>query len=184
MGYFALIDTETNWEDRVMSIGTVIADSETFQVLAVKYHVLPAECAVGGMYENTLFLDTPYPPILCTREEAIQNLKSWFSAFGITRIFAYNACFDRNHLPELRVYQWFDIMRMAAYRQFNPCIPECADCYSTGRLKRGYGVEPMLRLLSGKCRYHETHNAVLDALDELSIMRLLNIPAEDYIPLC
>lgn len=183
MGYFALIDTETNWIDQVMSIGTVIADSETFQVLSVKYHVLPAECAVGGMYENTLFLDTPYPPILCTREEAIQDLKNCFSTFGISKIFAYNACFDRNHLPELNSCQWFDIMRLAAYRQFNPCIPECADCYSTGRLKRGYGVEPMLRLLSGKHRYHETHNAVLDALDELTIMRLLAIPVSAYIPL-
>ena len=86
-------------------------------------------------------------------------------------------------MPELREYQWFDIMRLAAYRQYNPCIPECADCFSTGRLKRGYGVEPMLRLLSGKLRYRETHNAVLDALDELSIMRLLKIPLSDYIPL-
>ena len=42
----------------------------------------------------------------------------------------------------------------------------------------------MLRLLSGKVRYRETHNAVLDALDELSIMRLLGIPLSSYIPLC
>ena len=41
----------------------------------------------------------------------------------------------------------------------------------------------MLRLLSGKARYCETHNAVLDALDELSIMRLMNIPLCQYIPL-
>lgn len=183
MGYFALIDTETNWEDEVMSIGTVIANSDTFQILSVKYHVLPKECAVGGMYEGTLFLDTPSPPILCSREEAIRDLKNWFSALSVSKIFAYNACFDRNHLPELGNYQWFDIMRLAAYRQYNPCIPECADCFSTGRLKRGYGVEPMLRLLSGKHRYRETHNAVLDALDELSIMRLLAIPVSEYIPL-
>ena len=182
MGYFALIDTETNWEDQVMSIGTVIADNDTFRILSVKYHVLPNECAVGGMYENTLFIDTPYPPILCCRGDAIKDLKNWFSTFGISQIFAYNACFDRNHLPELKNYQWFDIMRLAAYRQFNHSIPVRADCFSTGRLKRGYGVEPMLRLLSGK-HYHETHNAVLDALDELSIMRLLSIPLSDYIPL-
>ena len=183
MGYFAVIDTETNWADQVMSIGTVIADRDTFKVIAVKYHVLPLACQVGGMYENALFLDTPFSPILCSREEAIEDLTVWFSGFGIREVFAYNACFDRNHLPELRAYQWFDIMRLAAYRQFNPCIPECADCFSTGRLKRGYGVEPMMRLLSGKLRYCETHNAVLDALDERSIMRLLGIPLSDYIPL-
>ena len=166
-----------------MSIGTVIADRESFQIIDVKYHVLPLECEVGGMYEGALFLDIPFPPILSTREEAVAQLKEWFSQHGIQELFAYNACFDRNHLPELGAFQWFDIMRLAAYRQFNPCIPDCADCFSTGRLKRGYGVEPMLRLLSGKHRYRETHNAVLDALDELSIIRLLNIPLSQYIPL-
>lgn len=183
MGYFAVIDTETNWADQVMSIGTVIADADTFKIISVKYHVLPLECQVGGMYESTLFLDIPFSPILCTRQEAIADLKDWFGQYGISKIFAYNACFDRNHLPELGAYQWFDIMRLAAYRQYNPCIPDCADCFSTGRLKRGYGVEPMLRMLSGKQRYNETHNAVLDALDELSIMRLLAIPLSKYIPL-
>ena len=183
MGHFALIDTETNWLDQVMSIGTVIADADTFKIIAVKYHVLPVECQAGGMYENALFLDTPFSPILCKREEAIADLRNWFTGFGITKIFAYNAGFDRNHLPELKDFQWFDIMRLAAYRQHNPAIPDCADCFSTGRLKRGYGVEPMLRLLSGKARYCETHNAVLDALDELSIMRLMNIPLCQYIPL-
>lgn len=183
MGHFAVIDTETNWADQVMSIGTVIADRDTFQIQAVKYHVLPLECEVGGMYESTLFLDIPFPPILCTRKEAIADLRQWFSVYGVTEVFAYNANFDRSHLPELGDYQWFDIMRIAAYRQYNPCIPECADCFSTGRLKRGYGVEPMLRLLSGKQRYRETHNAALDALDELSIMRLLAHPLSDYIPL-
>ena len=113
----------------------------------------------------------------------MDDLKAWFSQYGIHDIFAYNACFDRNHLPELGAFQWFDIMRLAAYRQFNPCIPDCADCFSTGRLKRGYGVEAMLRLLSGKRTYSETHNAFHDVLDELEIMRLLGHPLGKYIPL-
>jgi len=182
--YFAVIDTETNWADQVMSIGTVISEKDAFRVVEVKYHVLPLECEIGGMYEGALFLDTPYPPVLCTRQEAVEDLKRWFASYSVEDIFAYNACFDRNHLPELRDFQWFDIMRLAAYRQHNPNIPACAECFSTGRMKRGYGVEPMLRLLSGKLRYRETHNAVLDALDELSIMRLLGTPVSDYIPLC
>ena len=40
-------------------------------------------------------------------------------------------------------------------------------------MQRGYDVESMLRLLSGNCTYRETHNALLDALDELEIIRLL-----------
>lgn len=103
------------------------------------------------------------------------------SQYDVDTVFAYNASFDRNHLPELRNYRWHDIMRLAAYRQYNPKIPKNADCCSTGRLKRGYGVEPMLRLLSQQYCYQETHNAILDARDELEIMRLLGYKIEDYL---
>lgn len=181
MGYFAVIDTETNWADEVMSIGTVIADGDTFQPAAAKYHILPEQCAIGGMFYDALFLHTPVKPILCTRGEAMADLCDWLSQNGITSLFAYNAGFDRNHLPELRCFDWYDIMRIAIYRQHNPKIPPCADCYSTGRMKRGYGVEPMLRLLSGNTTYRETHNALFDALDELKIVRLLGRGTHEYI---
>ena len=180
MGTFAVIDTETNWADQVMSIGTVIADTDTFEVIESKYHILPRECQIGGMYYNTLFLETPVKPILCTRSQAIADLRKWFGQYNVQAIFAYNACFDRNHLPELRAYNWYDIMRLAAYRQTNPKIPGCADCYATGRLKRGYGVEAMLRLLSGDDTYRESHNAYFDAVEELSIMALLGHPLDAY----
>lgn len=183
MGKFAVIDTETNWADQVMSIGTVIADDHTLEAIDAKYHILPIECQIGGMYENTLFIETPVKPVLCTRSEAIADIRNWFLCHGVNAIFAYNACFDRNHLPELRNYDWYDIMRLAAYRQHNPKIPADADCCSTGRLKRGYGVEPMLRLLSDNHTYHESHNAFFDAFDELEIMRLLHYLPEEYKPL-
>ena len=182
MGSFAVIDTETNWIDQVMSIGTVIADGDTFQPIDAKYHVLTPEYQVGGMYESTLFGSDLWPT-LCTRQEALCQLKDWLSGYGVHSIYAYNACFDRNHLPEFKQYHWFDIMRFAAYRQYNPKIPATADLCSTGRLKRGYGVEPMLRLLSGVSSYYETHNALYDAMDELQIMRLLGYRPEEYLPL-
>ena len=183
MGYFAVIDTETNWVDQVMSIGTVIANTDTLEAMDAKYHVLPLECQVGGMYESTLFIPTPVKPILCTREDALQALRKWFQAFGVRSVFAYNACFDRNHLPELRFFEWYDIMRLAAYKQYNHKIPNDAPCCATGRLKRGYGVEAMLRLLSGVSSYQETHNALYDAADELEIMRLLGYPLDTYTKL-
>ena len=180
MGTFAVIDTETNWIDQVMSIGTIIADTESFQLLDAKYHVLTPEYLIGGMYENTLFADSNLQPVLCSREEALAELTRWFAACGVESIFAYNACFDRNHLPELRQFDWHDIMRLAAYRQYNHKIPASADCCRTGRLKRGYGVEPMLRLLSGEFTYNETHNALYDAMDELKIIRLLGYTLCEY----
>jgi len=173
MGYFAVIDTETNWRDQVMSIGTVVADSRTFDILGSKYHVLTPEVTIGGMYESAVYLEEAGEPTVCTRREAMAELLSWFRETGVRDIFAYNAAFDRNHIPEFSRLRWHDIMRIAAYRQHNRAIPASAECCSTGRLKRGYGVESMLRLLSGNRTYRESHNALFDALDELEIMRLL-----------
>ena len=47
-------------------------------------------------------------------------------------------------------------------------------------MKRNYGVEPMIQLLTGNCKYMEVHNALYDALDELEIMRLLGKTLEEY----
>lgn len=183
MGKFAVIDTETNWHDQVMSIGTVIADSETLRLLGGRYHIITPEYKVGGMFADTLFLDAGRQPIICTRREAMDDLLAWFDKLGVESIFAYNARFDRTHLPELGGLKWFDIMRLAAYRQYNHAIPHYAECCATGRLKRGFGVEPILRMLSGDNYYHESHNALGDALDELTIMQLLGHPLSAYIPL-
>lgn len=180
MTYFAVIDTETNWCDQVMSVGTVVAQSLTFEVVDAKYHILTPECQVGGMFQRALYLDTPAAPRLCTRQSAMEELLLWLKRLGVRDIFAYNARFDQTHLPELRELVWHDIMALAAYRQHNPKIPPGAPCCSTGRLKRGYGVEPILRLLSGDRTYGETHNALWDALDELRIMKLLDHPLERY----
>ena len=183
MERFAVIDTETNWKNQIMSIGTVIAETKTFRVLDLKYHIITPEYLIGGMYSNALPLKIKFQPTCCSRDRAIRELLSWFKEHNVHSVFAYNAAFDHKHIPELSGLDWYDIMRLAAYRQYNRKIPHNADCCSTGRLKRNYGVEPMLRLLSNSPTYHETHNALHDALDELEIMRLLGRPLDDYIPL-
>lgn len=183
MERFAVIDTETNWADEVMSIGTVIADAATFEIVDSRYHILPAACVLGGMYSDVLYWDAETEPLECSRRAAMADLKRWLGAHGVADVYAYNAGFDWNHLPELAEYRWYDIMRIAAYRQYNDRIPDCAECFKTGRLKRGYGVEPMLRLLSGRRSYREVHNALCDAKDELELMRLLGRAPGEYIRL-
>ena len=108
------------------------------------------------------------------------DLRQWLHDLGIREIYAYNARFDKQHLWELQDFSWYDIMRIAAYRQYNASISPWAECCSTGRLRRNYGVEPILGALKGDLSYRETHNAALDALDELSIMRLLRQPLSLY----
>lgn len=177
----AVIDTETNWNDDVMSIGLVIADSVTFAVREKYYYILTPECSVGGMYSDVLRLvDEKSITIEQTREKALFSVKKVLRDNNIQRLFAYNASFDKKHLPELVEVEWYDIMRLAAYRKFNNIIPDDAECYKTGKLKKNYGVEPMIRLLSGNDTYCETHNAIQDAADELSIMQMLEQPLEEY----
>ena len=174
---FAVIDTETNWDNALMSIGVVISDSE-MRPLDAKYFIITPEFERGGIYEGSLFIVEKYEMLM--RHELESALDGYLKANGVKRIFAYNARFDFGLLPELSAYVWHDIMAVAAYRQFNKSIPDCADCYKTGRLKRGFGVEPILRMLSGETNYFETHNAVVDALDELTVMRLLAHPISVY----
>ncbi len=176
---FAVIDTETNWNDEVMSIGIVIADSETKKKIDEIYYIIDPEYKVGGMYSDELKLDKEKAHIT-NRKQALKEIKKWLNTYHVRKLFAYNASFDKRHLPEYSEYKWYDIMRLAAYRQYNLAIPSSADCFKTGRLKRGYGVEDILKMLSKNKRYRETHNAVLDAQDELEIIRLLGHDIIEY----
>lgn len=174
MSRIAVIDTETTWDDAVMSIGTVIADAITFELIDQRYYILTPFKDHGGMYTSALYANGIKPDLECSRERAIAELWKFLSDYGARAMFAYNATFDYRHLPELNHLAWYDIMKLAAYRQHNPSIPPCADCYGTGRLKRGYGVESIYRMLSQEMAYCELHNALTDAIDELTIMKLLN----------
>ena len=57
MELIAVIDTETTWNDLVMSIGTVVTRGDNFPALDAKYHVLTPEMDSGGMYETALSLE-------------------------------------------------------------------------------------------------------------------------------
>lgn len=183
MEKFAVIDTETNWHDKVMSIGVVIADAKTRKKIDSAYYIIDPEYRVGGMYSLELRPDAE-AACMTNRKQALKEIKKWLNAYHVRKLFAYNASFDKNHLPEFAGYQWYDIMRLAAYRQYNWAIPDSADCFKTGRLKRGYGVEEILNMLKKHNRYRETHNAVLDARDELEIMQLLGHEIRAYDIAC
>ncbi len=178
---FAVIDTETNWHDQVMSLGVAIADKTTFKCLETRYYIFEQEARVGGMYSNVLYKSpNAISPITATRATAMADLTDFLNSHHITSIYAYNAKFDCGHLPELKNFAWYDIMRIAAYKQFNRSIPDTAPCCKTGRLKSNYGVEPITRMLTGNSRYYEVHNAVADAVDELRIVELLGLPIATY----
>lgn len=179
--YFAVIDVETNLSNQVMSIGVVIASAENFTAVDKKYYVLYPECREPALYSQALFGVNANLTTKCTRSEAMADLLSVLKEYNVKSLFAYNACFDYAHMKELNGFTWHDIMRVAPYRQYNNKIPADA-CGPSGRLRRGYGVEGVMRILMGWQGYRESHNALCDAIDELQIMQLLNQPLDVYPP--
>ena len=175
----AVIDTETNWHDQVMSIGVALADASDYKCIDKRYYVLAPECFVGGIYSGVMNY-REVRGIQGSREDSLKEICSYLDANNVKKILAYNAKFDYGHLPELSSFDWYDIMRLAAYKQYNKSIPETMECCKTGRLKTNYGVEPIMRMLSGDRSYREVHNAVYDAVDELKFIELLGHPVEMY----
>lgn len=178
--YFAVIDTETNFDDEVMSIGIVIADCETMAPVDGMYYIIDPAYKRPAMYASVLRVDDAVPPLDVKRPQAIDDIRTLLKMYDVKKLMAYNASFDYNHLPELADYQWYDIMRLAAYRQYNSKIPEDAECFATGKLRNGYSVENILRMLRDDKKYSEVHNAYTDAMDELDIVRLLGHGIDEY----
>lgn len=177
---FAVLDVETTWDNKVMTIGIVIADKTTYQPETFKYYVILPEYQEGGMY--SMFASLPSNEITteCTREEAIFDLRECLRKYGVDSIYAYNMSFDKSNLSELEDFSWYDIMTIAANKKYNKFIPDNMECYKNGRLKRGYGVEAIIQMISGKTDYKEIHNALFDAMDELKIMQYLKWSLESY----
>lgn len=180
--YFAVLDTETNWKNEVMSLGLVIAN-QYFLPEVKCYYIFVPEYKVGGMFSKTLqnVQSKGVNKYIDTRPKIIASIRNLFTQYGINAIFAYNARFDLSHLPELKDYKWHDIMRIAAYKQYNGKIPDDIECHShSGRIKRGFGVQPIYRMVTGNTDYKEKHNGYHDAEDELVIMQKLELPFEIY----
>lgn len=181
MEYFAVIDTETNISDRVMSVGIVIAETSSFKMVDERYYIIDPEYYIEGMYTSELHAQgRAHKEEILSRRKTISKIEALFSTYKVEKIFAYNASFDKKHLVELSSYGWFDIMKIAAYKQYNDRIPATVVCCKTGRMKCNFGVESMMRILSGNKRYREKHNAICDALDELELMRLLGKALDIY----
>lgn len=74
MDYFAVIDTETNWNNEVMSIGVVIAEKDTFKKVDDLYFIVDPEYKIGGMFSMVLPVKGRAPKdILLTRKRVMEK---------------------------------------------------------------------------------------------------------------
>lgn len=180
----AVIDTETNFKDQLISVGVVAVDSDLYEIIDEYYGIFAPEYKSYSMFAHVLKYDGVKIDNVAEKNVIYSDLINFLDTNRIRKIFAYNAKFDYGHLKELQDYKWYDIMRLAAYKQYNNQITDQFECYNTGRLKRHYGVEDIYRLLSGNYRYCEVHNALADARDEMQIMKMMGHGIDVYDIAC
>lgn len=181
--FFSVIDVETNFDNEIISLGIVISEWDNFSIIENHYFIFSPECQKPSLYYGQLF-QPKSKDINCTngiRSTNINELINLLKKYNIKNIFAYNANFDMRCLPELNEYKWFDIMKIAAYKQHNDYLPDTLEYCKTGRLKSNYSFEALYKLISNNPYYIESHNAIDDATDELSFMHILNKPKILYM---
>lgn len=176
--YISVIDVETTFSGAVMSIGVVIADAIELTLQKSKYYIISDYQNEGGLFSNRLWDSYETKPIVRSLNDVMDEISKMLQFYGVTAVFAYNAAFDKKHLPDLGV-RWYDIAKIAAYKQYNKKLPPDEKYCATGRLKR-YGLEHIMRLMTKDNSYCETHNAIIDAMDELKIMRMLELPIDVF----
>ncbi|CBH40656.1 AAA family ATPase [Mycoplasmopsis agalactiae] len=182
----AVIDVETNFFNEVVSIGVVIADKNNFKLVDQNYWLIGEREQSPSMYKNAYHIPElekygikDY--VVNTYDDAIEKLIQFLDYYNITDWFSYTK-FDHRHLPELHdLYNWFDISIPAKNVKTNDFIPKDSLTFKNGALKSNWKVESIYRLLSGNSRYSESHNALLDAIDELKIMQMLELTYEGFV---
>ncbi|WP_341508003.1 hypothetical protein [Mesomycoplasma ovipneumoniae] len=184
--YIAVIDVETNYDSEIFSVGVVIADSANFQWFDKKYWVIKNNWKVGGMYIHKTFAPLPLEfreeiNVVQTHKEMITQLIRFLKSYKVKNWFSYTT-FDFRHLPELhKSFEHNDISIFAKSKQFNKHIPLSAVTTKKGDLKSGWNAQNIYRMLTKDEGYIETHNALLDAMDELQIMELLGLDIETFL---
>lgn len=168
--YIAIIDTETGdtiyQNDTLVSFGIIILNP-MLQVVQTFYSKVKNNASYI-MYEKGLYMGTDTP--VCTTNKAIDIIHQFLKHYRIQQLMAYNAPFDRNVLQRnglSRQVDWFDLMPPARNIQTNRHITPDMKLFSTGNLRKGYSVDKMLKYV---LNVSETHNAMVDALDESLIL--------------
>lgn len=192
--YLAVIDVETNQsygtlyggsirDGAVMSVGVAIADAGTYKCVDRFYGIVTDEAEKPSWEpaRRSLYLPEAGTDVEGNRQQVLAGVKALLKEYDVDTIAAYNARFDKDHLPELQKdYTWIDIMLPCEYRQYNPYLPLYLQTYSTGKVANGYKVDDLLRYIGDPHHRSEKHNALTDALDELFIMKKLNHPLDFY----
>ena len=72
---FAVIDTETTWSYKVMSISIAIAYGETQELITAGYYLITPECKEGGMYSDRLYMKDVDEILTSNRASVLEEIR-------------------------------------------------------------------------------------------------------------
>lgn len=177
LDFFAIIDTKTNYYGNAISIGVVVVNSH-FEIQQAQYYLIPEELIHDHNHKDDFDIIHVYKTYFGRLFDCENHIRTLMNQYNITNIYAYNAFYVKKSLPEMNNYNWFDIAKVATYKQYNHELPLDADYDENGQLLR-YAMKNVIELMM-KTYYKCVNHALYNALDELKIMKLIGLPIEKY----
>lgn len=168
----AVLRTMTNSEGSLCAVGVVITNTADWRPIAEYRYVIAPEAETAD--QDVLFLPVEKDCICtsCRSEHLLFRLKQMLSEEKVQYIVSYGSS-ARFFLPGIDL-PWLDIQNVSAYRKYNPFIPKKAKLYRNGRMKSGYGMEAMMRIVTGDKSYIRTGNPVRDCEADLCILERIH----------
>ena len=107
------------------------------------------------------------------------HIRKLLNKYKITNIYTYNGIFIFKKLPGLKQYHWYDIIKVAAYKQYNYKLLDNLPFREDGRLLCNCSIKEIMQILT-KTYFYYTDHALYDTFDIARIMSLINLPIEQY----
>ena len=175
--YVAIIDTKTNYLGNAISIGVAIVNAQ-FEIQQAQYYLIPEELMNEHASKDDYDIVHVYKTYYGRLFDCQNHIRTILNQYNITNIYAYNAFYVKQTLPEMNNYNWFDVARIATYKQYNHKIPINTKCDENGQLLR-YTLSNVMELMTnGYYRY--VNHALYNALDIIQLMKYIGLSIDKY----
>lgn len=175
----AIIDAKLNFIDEIISIGIAIVDAKTFEIKTAEYFLVPEELIIDGFNNGNITIAHTYQTYFGAHKDIENHIRKLLNQYNITNIYTFNGKFIYSKLTGLQKYHWYDIMKVAAYKQYNYKLPDNLMFNDQGRLLYKCNIKDLMEILT-KTYFYYTNHALYDVLDETKMMKLLDLNINVY----
>ena len=175
----AIIDAKLNFIDEIISIGIAIVDAKTFKVKTAEYFLVPEELIIDGFNNDNITIAHTYQTYFGAHKDIENHIRKLLNQYNITNIYTFNGKFIYRKLAGLQKYHWYDIIKVAAYKQYNYKLPDNLMFNDQGRLLYKCNIKDLMEILT-KTYFYYTNHALYDTLDIARMMSLIDLPIEQY----